>query len=663
MKTTALLSLVMFACTAAGRLGAQPVLRWSQGDPSGEEQQAMEWLNAARGDPPGTLAGILSLSGSDPVIGGFLLAGSPVTADQLGSEIQAAWAQALADSTAFPTSEAVSRAPLAFYPLFQQQAGSWGATASPPSLVFPPQRPPPTYVYPVPLFGPGLLSGPGNVFSGPDATGGTASFGPIGTNFASVSQASLYAPYIGAREWMLTQLTGSLGSWSPPPGFLVQGDSLPNLSLGHTRMAGISICPTQGTGRTLTFFRASSEFLSSSDLPFGGAGTVFITGVAYRDANSNGAYEPGEGLAGITITPDRGAWYAVTSASGGYAIPVPANSGVYRLTASGAPLDGAVSSAAIGADSVKVDWVLPAAAAVLPPQVSVPSPDGSARLAGLSTRGLVQAGDQALVGGFVIAGPPGARKRLLIRGVGPSLRTAGFPAASCIPSTQLQVFDGGGVIVASNAGWTSVADGGAATAAAAAQVGDFPLTAWAGGGGDSALVATLAPGPYTAIVAPSPGIPAAYQSGYFGLVEIYDLNPSDGSRLVNLSTRGLAGAGAAGLIAGCTIAGTGHDRLLVRGDGPGTARLGLTGVLPNPVVTLYDSSGNPVAFNDDWGNSPQATQVRSLAAACGAFALPEGGLDASLVVLEGPGSYTAIVGPREGTGQSGLALVELYEAP
>ena len=52
-----------------------------------------------------------------------------------------------------------------------------------------------------------------------------------------------------------------------------------------------------------------------------------------------------------------------------------------------------------------------------------------------------------------------------------------------------------------------------------------------------------------------------------------------------------------------------------------------------------------------------------LAAACGAFALPEGGLDASLVVLEGPGSYTAIVGPRDGTVQSGLALVELYEAP
>ena len=96
MKTAAFLSLAILACATAGPLGAQPALRWSQGEPSGEEQQAMEWLNAARNDPPGTLAGILSLSGSDPVISAFLLAGSPVTADQLGMEIRADWAQELA---------------------------------------------------------------------------------------------------------------------------------------------------------------------------------------------------------------------------------------------------------------------------------------------------------------------------------------------------------------------------------------------------------------------------------------------------------------------------------------------------------------------------------------------------------------------------------------
>jgi hypothetical protein len=623
----------------------------------------MEWLNAARHDPPGTLSRILSLADSDPVIAGFLLAAEPGGADLLEREVQADWAQALADAAAFPASEAVSTAPLAFYPLFQDGAGAWAAKATPPAPSFPAARPPPQYIYPVPLFGPGLLSGPGNVFSGPDATGGLAMFGPIGANYAAVSQALLYDPVVGPREWVLTQLTASPGSWSPPPPFLLQGDSLPGLQLGHTRMAGIRIDPASGGTRVLTLFRASSEFLSASDLPFGASDTVFITGVAYRDANGNGAYDPGEGLAGITITPDRGEWFAVTSASGGYAIPVPANSGGYVLTAHGAPLDGAITPASVAADSVKADWVLPRAATELPPQVSLPGPDGSARLSGFSTRGLVETGDGALVGGFVIGGGAGTLKRLLIRGVGPSLRTAGFPAASCVPATQIRLFDSAGAVLASNEGWTTTGDAGAACAAAAAQAGDFPLTAWAAGGGDSALVVSLRAGAYTAAVSPASGVPAAYATGHVGLVEIYDLDPAGQGRLVNLSTRGRAGPGLEGLVVGFTVSGSGHDRLLIRGVGPGAATLGLTGLLPDPFLTLFDASGNPVASNDDWGASAQANQVRSLADAAGAFALPEGGADAALLVLAGPGNSTALAGPKPGSIQAGLALVEVYEAP
>ena len=47
-----------------------------------------------------------------------------------------------------------------------------------------------------------------------------------------------------------------------------------------------------------------------------------LTGVAYHDANGNGQYDPGEGVAGATVTMDGGAYYAVTSASGGYALPL-----------------------------------------------------------------------------------------------------------------------------------------------------------------------------------------------------------------------------------------------------------------------------------------------------------------------------------------------------
>jgi hypothetical protein len=659
MKTLTVLTVALALVPA---ISSQPTRQWSQGDPSPQAQQAMEWLNASRADPVGTLSTILGLAVSDPVVAGFLQVESPVTAAQLEALIEADFDTAQANRAQYPSSEAISTAPVAFYPLFQQEAALWGAQASPPATNFPPQRPPPAYIYPVPIFTDKLLSGSGNVFSGPNATGGTAIFGPYGATYAEVSQANLYASYITPREWMLTQLTDSLDSWSPPPSFLLQGDAIPNFALGHTRMAGIDVTAGQSGNQVLTLFQGSDEFFTQSDLPFGTANTVFITGVAYQDANSNGFYDPGEGIAGVTINPDHGDWFAVTASAGGYAIPVPANSGTYTLTATGGPFNGATAVVTVGSDSVKADWVLPAAATVLPPQTTVPESDGTTQLVGLSTRGLVQVGENVLIGGFVIAGPQGAQKKVLIRGVGPSLQTANFPANECIPATQVQVYSGQ-TVIASNNGWTTSPDGGAAAAAAAAQVGDFPLVNWAGGGGDSALVTTLAPGAYTVIVSPAPGVAPVFQTGYVGLVEIYDVTPSDGSRFVNISTRGLVGTGDDQMIVGCTVSGNGHKRLLIRGVGPALTQFGLTQTLANPVLTLYNGQSSPVATNDDWSDSPQTSQIRSLAAASGAFNLPEGSVDSSLLALVAPGNYTAGVTAKPGTTLTGLALVELYETP
>ena len=645
---------------------AQPRHAWAQGDPSAQAQAALEWLNAARKDPVGTLDQILNLAGSDPVIAGFMLAEYPITAAQLEASVSSDYQTAQTNSSQFPASAAISNAPLAFYPLFQQQAQAWGAKANPPATNFPSPRPPPTYIYPVPFFVTSLLSGSSNVFTGPNATGDVATFGPYGANYAELSQANLYASYIGAREWMLTQLMADPGSWSPPPGFLSQGDTLPifpNFSLGHTRMVGIDVAPGLQGNQVLTLFKASSEFLTQSDLPYGNVNTVFITGVAYQDANANGHYDPGEGINAVTVMPDKGDWYAVTSASGGFAIPVLANSGTYTLTASGGPINAATATVTVGSDSVKVDWILPAAVSALPNQVPVPASDGTTQLVGLSTRGLVQNADNVLIGGFVIAGPAGSQKKLLIRGVGPSLQTAGFPAAECIPATALQLFDNQGNVLAANSGWTTSPDGGAAAAAAAAQVGDFPLTNWAGGGGDSALVVTLAPGAYTVVVAPGPGAPAAFQTGHVGLVEVYDVSLTDGGRLVNISTRGLVGTGDSQMIVGCTVAGTGHKRLLIRGVGPALAQFGLGSTLPNPVLSLFNGQGNPIAANDDWSNSAQTNQIQALAAAAGAFTLPAASVDASLLTLAGPGNYTAVVGAAPNSGLTGIALVELYETP
>lgn len=85
----------------------------------------------------------------------------------------------------------------------------------------------------------------------------------------------------------------------------------------------------------------------------------FLVGVAFRDANGDGAYSVGEGLAGLTVTPANGKFYAITSASGGYAIPLTGLSGTVQVSFSGGPLvSPIIKSAALAGQNVKVDFEL-----------------------------------------------------------------------------------------------------------------------------------------------------------------------------------------------------------------------------------------------------------------------------------------------------------------
>ncbi len=63
---------------------------------------------------------------------------------------------------------------------------------------------------------------------------------------------------------------------------------------------------------------------------------AYLVGVVYNDLNGNGAYDEGEGLGGVTVTPDGGSYYTTTSSSGGYVIPLPTDaSGALTITVSG----------------------------------------------------------------------------------------------------------------------------------------------------------------------------------------------------------------------------------------------------------------------------------------------------------------------------------------
>ncbi len=152
--------------------------------------------------------------------------------------------------------------------------------------------------------------------------------------------------------------------------------------------------------------------------------------------------------------------------------------------------------------------------------VEVYDADGSAtaKLVNLSTRGFVDTGDGVLVAGFVVTGS--VPKRVLIRGVGPTL--AALNVSGPLADPVIQVYDSKNTMIAQNDDWgTPLPVSGGATPATATDIsaaetatGAFALPS---GSKDSAIVITLQPGAYTAIVSGAGGTTGT------GLVEVYEL--------------------------------------------------------------------------------------------------------------------------------------------
>ncbi len=137
----------------------------------------------------------------------------------------------------------------------------------------------------------------------------------------------------------------------------------------------------------------------------------------------------------------------------------------------------------------------------------------------------------------------------------------------------------------------------------------------------------------------------------------------DFTGLVNLSARASVGTGANVVIPGITIRGDKPKQLLIRAAGPALATFGVPGTLANPVVSVFDASGQKVLVNDNWGDVPNLAELRTAATQQGAFALPEGSKDAAMLVTVPAGSYTIqVTGAGTGTAAQGISAVEVYEA-
>jgi outer membrane protein assembly factor BamB len=253
------------------------------------------------------------------------------------------------------------------------------------------------------------------------------------------------------------------------------------------------------------------------------------------------------------------------------------------------------------------------------------------RLANISTRAAVGVGDNALIAGFIIQGS--APRKMIIRGIGPSLRSGNSALAGTLQDPMLELYDGTGHLITNNDNWQA-----------------SPQQAEISGSGvapndshEAAILQTLNPGTYSAILR------GTNSSTGIGLVDFYDVSEKPNSTLANISSRGFVGTGDNVLIGGVIVLGVAPQKVVVRAIGPDLTDV--HGALANPVLELHDSDGAVLATNDNW-RSDQEAEISASGLA------PANDLDAAIVRTLPAAKYTAIV---RGSGSStGVALVEAY---
>jgi uncharacterized repeat protein (TIGR03803 family) len=261
-------------------------------------------------------------------------------------------------------------------------------------------------------------------------------------------------------------------------------------------------------------------------------------------------------------------------------------------------------------------------------------------VANLSSRLFVFPGDNALFAGFIVTGS--GNKKLLLRGMGPSLTAFGIANALQDPTVELR--DQQGTKIGVNDNWRQTQLGGVITAPQEAEIQGSGLAP--SDDREAAIVANLAPGTYTAI---ERGI--GNTSGV-GVIELYDLDSaSSTAKLANISTRGSVSSNENVLIGGFVVAQPNAARIIVRAIGPSLAGAGVANPIMDPSLDLRDANGAQIAFNDDWRGA-QEQEIKQTTIP------PSDDREAAIVATIAPGSYTAIV--RGAANETGTGVVEIY---
>lgn len=255
---------------------------------------------------------------------------------------------------------------------------------------------------------------------------------------------------------------------------------------------------------------------------------------------------------------------------------------------------------------------------------------GAGTLGNISSRVLVGTGVNVGIGGFIVRGTPG--KQVVLRGIGPSMTSVSNRLADPV----IELFDSQGQSIARNDNFRDSPE--------AAQIRAIGLAP--NSDNESAILRTLNDGAYTVVLS------GAGDTSGVGLVEIYDVDAGNGSRLANLSTRGQVQTGENILIGGMIVSGSAPQRVVSRAIGPDLSAMGVANPLQDPLIDIRDANGTSIGTNDNFGDGGQTDELAQNGLT------PGDSRDSAIILSVPPGSYTALVTGVNNS--SGVALVEFF---
>jgi hypothetical protein len=225
-----------------------------------------------------------------------------------------------------------------------------------------------------------------------------------------------------------------------------------------------------------------------------------------------------------------------------------------------------------------------ATATPTPKPTATPSPTPRrGTLANISTRLRVEAGDNVLIGGFIITGTQ--PKKVIARAIGPSL-----PVFRALQNPLLELHAPSASTTV-NDNWADAPNKQAIIDTTVAPSNNL----------ESGILTTLPANnsAYTALVR------GVNNGTGVGLVEVFDLDSTVDSKLANISTRGLVRTGEDVLIGGFIVL-NGNQKVIVRAIGPS---LPVGGALQDPALELHSSSGTLLQSNDNWRTGGQEAEI------------------------------------------------------